>query len=151
MKIRKLFKVEMAHQLSKAYSKCCSDTIHGHSYTIEVVLEGQIDEKDGMVVDFGEVKDKIGKIVLEYDHALLMPLDMPDAYLACLSDHNTNLMVVEWNPTAENMARQIFQDISEVTTQSSSRKYSVSAVRVHETTTGWAEYSVTDALNEKVG
>ena len=34
--LRKQFKFESAHQLYDAYSSCCKDCIHGHSYLVEV-------------------------------------------------------------------------------------------------------------------
>lgn len=52
MKITKQFKFELAHRLVDSYSKKCQ-SIHGHSYLAEVVLEGYELDTTGMLMDFG--------------------------------------------------------------------------------------------------
>lgn len=131
--IRKLFRFEMAHQLSKAYSTACSEQIHGHSYVCEVFFRSSNLDDTGMVIDFSEVKDKIKKYIDSWDHSLVMPNDMPEDYLKCLAMYNKNLRIVNYNPTAENMAKDMFYYIKTAVPQ-------CFKVRLHETTTGYAEY-----------
>ena len=46
--------------------------MHGHSYRIEVTLEGEVDPQLGWLVDFGEVRDRIDPIFKsELDHRVL--------------------------------------------------------------------------------
>lgn len=45
---------------------------HGHTYRVEVVVEGEI--KNGMVVDFGELKEGLREILKLYDHTDLNAL-----------------------------------------------------------------------------
>ena len=46
--------------------------IHGHTYTLEVTLQGAVDPRTGMLVDLGEVKRLVGETVLSrFDHAFL--------------------------------------------------------------------------------
>ena len=130
--IRKLFRFEMAHQLSEAYSTACSEQIHGHSYVCEVFFKGELDHT-GMIIDFGEVKAKIKDYIDSWDHSLVMPKDMPKEYLECLARFNKNLRIVDYNPTAEAMAKDMYETIKKDIPQ-------VSKVRLHETATGWAEY-----------
>lgn len=131
--IRKKFKFEMAHQLSDAYSKCCSEQIHGHSYICELFFTARVLDKSGMVVDFGEVKAKIKDYIDSWDHCLVMPGTMPEDYIKTLIKYNKNIKVVEYNPTAENMAKDMYIQIKFIIPQ-------LSKVRLHETDTGWAEY-----------
>lgn len=43
---------------------------HGHNYTLEVTVHGDIDERTGMVIDLGELKQAVGETVVErFDHA----------------------------------------------------------------------------------
>ena len=43
---------------------------HGHNYTLEVTVHGDIDERTGMVIDLGELKQVVGETVVErFDHA----------------------------------------------------------------------------------
>ena len=63
--IRKLFRFEMAHQLSKAFSTACSEQIHGHSYVCEVFFakEALLVEGDSEVAIFrysNEVLENLG-------------------------------------------------------------------------------------------
>ena len=133
--IRKKFKFEMAHQLHHAYSKACSDQIHGHSYICEVFFKSYDLNKDGMVIDFTKIKDKIGKYINSWDHCLVMSHKMPDKYLKCLAKYNKNFKIVDYNPTAENMAHDMLEYIN-------SEFPICFKVRLHETDTGYAECEV---------
>lgn len=43
---------------------------HGHNYALEVTVQGDIDERTGMVIDLGELKQVVGETVVErFDHA----------------------------------------------------------------------------------
>jgi 6-pyruvoyltetrahydropterin/6-carboxytetrahydropterin synthase len=150
--VRKRFKVEMAHQLASAYSACCKETIHGHSYLIDVYIMGTTD-KQGMVIDFGRLTDIIRPVVDLYDHALLMPsvacvriaeAELWDRYLSTLRAFNTKMYVVDWNPTAEHMAVALFMEIDRALHNKLPADLlgtvRLLRVRVHETTTGWAQY-----------
>ena len=144
--IRKQFKFEMAHQLFNSYSAACHENLHGHSYILELYLTSNSPDETGMVVDFGEVKDVIGDYVNQWDHSLIMPSDFDKEYLDMLAKYTKKFRVVDYNPTAENMAREMFEQINKMLTQyqltkNSSVVYNVAKVRLHETTTGWAEYS----------
>lgn len=47
--IRKEFKFEMAHQLYTCYSEACKNAIHGHSYILELFLQGTFKKKAHML------------------------------------------------------------------------------------------------------
>ena len=132
--IRKKFKFEMAHQLFDAYSKACSEQIHGHSYICELFFRYGAVDKTGMVIDFTEVKDKIKSYIDSWDHCLVMPMMMPESYLETLKIHNKNVKVVPYNPTAEMMAADMLSYIKKVIPK-------CFKVRLHETDTGYAEYT----------
>ena len=140
--IRKLFKFEMAHQLSTAYSTACSEQIHGHSYICEVFFKSDELDETGMVIDFGEVKALIGEYMDFWDHSLVMPSDMPKEYLKALTKYNKKLQIVPYNPTAEAMAKDMYYRIKKLMRGSANPDIAdkVYKVRLHETTTGYAEY-----------
>jgi 6-pyruvoyltetrahydropterin/6-carboxytetrahydropterin synthase len=94
--VTKIFKFETAHQLTDSYSKECQE-IHGHSYKLEVTFEGPIDPITGMVIDFKLIKEIVQPIVDYFDHSFF-------------TKENYNQ-----NPTAENMANDIFWKIREET------------------------------------
>ena len=131
--IRKKFKFEMAHQLDEAYSTACSEQIHGHSYICEVFFASHKLDGTGMVIDFTMIKDKIKAYIDSWDHCIVMPASMPKEYLDCMQKYNRNFKRVPYNPTAENMAKDMFEYINKLIP-------SCFKVRLHETDTGYAEY-----------
>lgn len=55
--------IDCAHYLP-GHEKC--GRLHGHTYTIDVVIEGE--KKGGMIVDFADLKKSIKEVLAEYDH-----------------------------------------------------------------------------------
>jgi 6-pyruvoyltetrahydropterin/6-carboxytetrahydropterin synthase len=79
------------------FGKCNSPNYHGHNYTLETWVEGEIDPETGFVIDLSELK----KIILE---EVSEPFD----------HRNFNLDVPEFeslNPTVENIAKVIYQKL----------------------------------------
>ncbi|MEM9246412.1 MAG: 6-carboxytetrahydropterin synthase [Cyanobacteria bacterium P01_F01_bin.153] len=59
-------------QNSEIYGKCSRPSGHGHNYNLAVTIQGEIDPKSGMVVDFKELTDLIENgIIKELDHRFL--------------------------------------------------------------------------------
>ena len=76
IRITKEFKFEMAHALY-GYDGLCKN-IHGHSYRMWVTIKGNVLEKNnhtknGMVIDFGELKKIINDCIVDkYDHSFVL-------------------------------------------------------------------------------
>ena len=137
--IRKLFKVEYAHQLDSAFSSLCSENIHGHQGVIEVFFGSGYLNSDGMVIDFGKVKEYIKDYIMSFDHSLIVSKKLISKYPE-LKKHNKKLKVVDYNPTAEAMAEDIFNNIKELMKDILQSHLWLEKVRFHETDTGYAEY-----------
>lgn len=87
MKITKVFTFHSAHFLPN-HPTC--GRVHGHSYRLEVTLEGEV--RDGVVMDFADIKTLVEKAVLsKLDHT-------------CLND------VIPY-PSAENLAMWIWRHL----------------------------------------
>ena len=138
--IRKLFKVEYAHQLDSAFSSLCSENIHGHQGVIEVFFQSGYLNNDGMVIDFGLVKEKIKDYIMSFDHALIVSEKLISKHPG-LKKHNKKLKIVNYNPTAEAMSYDIYQNIIKLMPNTLSSSLWLQKVRFHETDTGYAEYS----------
>ena len=57
---------------SEIYGKCARPNGHGHNYTVEVTVKGEIDARTGMIVDLVALKAAIAQHVIEpFDHTFL--------------------------------------------------------------------------------
>lgn len=141
----KKFKFEGAHVLKSSYSEECQN-IHGHSYEVEVTFSSEKLNEDGMVVDFKLVKDVIGPIFDDLDHALLFH---SDSY-AELIQKCPGILSFGWkmrilgsgiNPTAENMAKVFHIRINNIIASLPSfAGVTIHCIDVRETKTGCATY-----------
>ena len=66
---------EAAHFLPKvpAGHKCAR--MHGHSYQIEVAIEGEVDPERGWIVDFADIDEHATPLVRALDHQVLNEVD----------------------------------------------------------------------------
>jgi len=102
--IRKRFRFEAAHQLERCpsdASKECSETIHGHSYVVDVILRAPRLDESRMVLDFGALASIIQTLWDELDHSLLLPPGLMTTYTGLLTGKIVN---IGGNPTAELLA-----------------------------------------------
>lgn len=81
------FTFEAAHRLPNVPSGHKCARLHGHSFRVEVVCEGDIDDATGWLVDFGDIKAAFEPLLDQLDHRFLN--EVPGLE----------------NPTAENIAR----------------------------------------------
>ena len=101
IKIARSGSFEMAHRLRSAYTAVCCDTIHGHSYNWTVELSGMLRE-DGMLVDYGQLKNVMKLCEELLDHALWLPTV---SELITYAHGNKKLLCLNGvSPTAECMA-----------------------------------------------
>ncbi len=93
------------HRLINYDGKCRH--LHGHNGRACVVLEGPELDARGMLVDFGEIKRQVQFWVDEnLDHTMILCRN--DPLLPLLNERGERVFVMEANPTAENIARLIF-------------------------------------------
>ena len=79
--IGKQFRFSASHQLLSLHAEHKCRRLHGHSYFVDVVLEGDVDER-GMVMDFEEVAKAWAPLFTMLDHHHLNDiegLEMPSA------------------------------------------------------------------------
>lgn len=86
MKLGLIADFDSAHSLPGYQGKCAN--LHGHTYKVEVVIEGPKGE-DGFVMDFYQLKEILSSILKDIDHS--------------------NLNDILPNPTAENIAELLCQ------------------------------------------
>ncbi len=83
-RVCKTLEVSGAHRLELDYESKCNN-LHGHNWIIRVYAQSQQLDKNGMVVDFTHIKKKVCDTL----------------------DHKFINNVVNFNPTAENIARYV--------------------------------------------
>lgn len=98
--ISKTFRWEMAHRLPFHRSGC--QNIHGHSYQMDVVLSGTPDE-NGMLLDYGLLKDRVRPVVDELDHAFLCSSN-DQLLVPFLKKSPFKVVYVDFETTAESLA-----------------------------------------------
>lgn len=147
-RIGKSFEIESGHLLSKHSGKCRFP--HGHSRRVEVVLAAdQLDTHD-MVCDFKAVKNALEVFLAGWDHALAINTDDPNFAFYIQTYGERIVPFQNSDPTSELMAKVIFDEMSRrlIAADDSANPFPippgvrVERVRVGETSSCWAEYSV---------
>jgi 6-pyruvoyltetrahydropterin/6-carboxytetrahydropterin synthase len=116
MKITQAFSFEAAHRLPNVPPAHRCHRMHGHSYRVELRLEGPVDPVTGFVIDFFDVEAVFAPLLAVLDHHCLNDIEGLD------------------NPTAEIIAAWIWERVRPALP-------GLSAVVVYETPNCWAEYN----------
>ena len=88
--VSKRMEIAGAHKLELNYESKCKN-LHGHNWIVIVYCKSKELDENGMVIDFKHIKNKI---MDKLDHTYINE-------------------VVDFNPTAENMAKWICEQIGE--------------------------------------
>ena len=115
MDISKTFRIEAAHRLPHVPPGHKCARLHGHSFAIEVHVDGPVDPTLGWVMDFADLKLAFAPLFDALDHR-------------CLND----VPGLE-NPTSENLARWVWERLQP-------RLPLLHHVVVHETCTSACRY-----------
>ena len=79
---------------ARIFGKCANLNGHGHNYTLEVTVKGEVDPRTGFVVDLKELKETMEKeVVSAMDHRHLNK-EVPE--FSALVPTTENLAVVIW-------------------------------------------------------
>ena len=90
VKLSKSFTFEAAHWLPNFPEGHKCRRLHGHSYTVDVIVAGDVPEADGFLIDYGDIKKAFTPIEQQLDHYLLNDIEGLE------------------NPTAEMIAKWIW-------------------------------------------
>lgn len=109
------FSFEAAHRLPNLPPGHKCERLHGHSFRVELVCEGEADPKTGWLIDFAEIRRTFAPFLEQLDHRYLNEIGGLE------------------NPTAENIARWIWMRVKPVLPV-------LSGVNIAETCTSRCEY-----------
>ncbi|MBW2939639.1 6-carboxytetrahydropterin synthase QueD [Zhongshania aquimaris] len=115
MEIYKEFTFEAAHRLPNVPRGHKCARLHGHSFLVRIVIEGDIDPHTGWLMDFSEVKKVFAPIYDQLDHNYL-----------------NDIKGLE-NPTSENIAIWIWDQLKPLLS-------ALSRVEIRETCTSGCVY-----------
>jgi 6-pyruvoyltetrahydropterin/6-carboxytetrahydropterin synthase len=119
------------HRLLNYAGKCRH--LHGHNGRAVITLEAEQVDAIGMVMDFSRIKQVVNTWIDEtLDHRMLLHRD--DPVLDFLRRQGEPVFVMDVNPTAENIARLIFDFTA-------AQGFPVIEVRLWETAHCFATYS----------
>ena len=122
MHIFKVFTLKAAHRLPNVPEGHKCARLHGHSFRVELHVEGPVHAHTGWVMDFADIKSAFAPLYDQLDHHYLNDIEGLE------------------NPTSENLARWIFQRLR-------SALPGLDQVVVHETCTSGASYRAADAAS----
>jgi 6-pyruvoyltetrahydropterin/6-carboxytetrahydropterin synthase len=144
VRISKEFNFDMAHALL-GYDGLCKN-IHGHSYTLVVTVLGvpiadDNSPKDGMLIDFKDLKGIVKKHIVErFDHALVLNNATPKDLVASLQKHYDKIILLDYQPTTGNMISDFAQQIISLLPDD----LKLFSLRLRETPTSYAEWYASD-------
>jgi 6-pyruvoyltetrahydropterin/6-carboxytetrahydropterin synthase len=119
------------HRLLDYDGKCRH--LHGHNGLAVVTVEGERLDRLGMVMDFSQIKRVLSTwIDAELDHRMLLHRD--DPVLPALRQLGEPVVVLDVNPTAENIAKLIYD-------YAAAQGFPVVEVRLWETENCCATYT----------
>ncbi len=113
-----------AHRLRQYDGEC--ERLHGHNWDVKVSVASEELNDLGMVIDFKELKGETNKLMDKFDHQYL----------------NEIPPFTELNPTTENIAKYIFDELSRSINTDSAK---ISKVTVWESPTSYASYEISIA------
>lgn len=127
---------DSAHFLADYEGKCRN--IHGHRWHLVVEIKSDSLQTDpqlrGMIVDFSQLKKDIKSEVDFMDHALIIEKNtLKVKTIEALEEEGFRIIVLEFRPTAENMAKYFYERMVQ-------KGYQVKIATVYETPNNCASY-----------
>jgi 6-pyruvoyltetrahydropterin/6-carboxytetrahydropterin synthase len=144
IRITKEFSFEMAHALWNYDGPCRN--VHGHSYRLFVTLSGipsedLQDPKNGMVIDFTDLKNIVKKEIINvFDHALTVSGNYDREKLEVFKTMFGNTVVTEYQPTCENLVADFASRIK----KQLPGNVTLHSLKLYETATSFAEWHASD-------
>lgn len=143
MIIRKLFRFEGAHIVRDCSTEYCKKSIHGHSYVVEIFLSSDKLDNGCMIVDFGLLKTTVKDFIESFDHAWSFWTRESESYKQFVKQNSERWVEMPVSPSAEGYSLMMFYIIDLIIKNTiftnGEGTVELHSIRVHETTTGYAE------------
>ncbi len=121
---------DAAHFLTNYNGKCRN--IHGHRWNVSCEVFGDL--SNGMLVDFGILKQDLKELCDYFDHSFIVEKGSLKEELFSMLKEEFLIREVDFRTTAENFSKYFFDELQ--------KKYDVLSVKVYETPNNMAEYRI---------
>ena len=118
-------KFSSAHQLRGYKGKC--ENLHGHNWKVILSVAGNVLDECGMLIDFHELKIILKGVLANLDHTNI----------------NEFGIFKKINPTTENLAKYIFEEVGKCLIEKN-----ITNAKVHKVTVYESEGSSCEYINE---
>lgn len=130
IKVTRRIEFDAGHRIIGHQNKC--QFLHGHRYVLEITIGSDSTNNLGMVIDFGEIKLLVkGWIDDNFDHNLILHKDDQEIGQKIASWTGQKVYYMQNNPTAENIALHLKQDIFPIIFKN--KNYSAIDIKLYET------------------
>jgi 6-pyruvoyltetrahydropterin/6-carboxytetrahydropterin synthase len=98
----RLFKPELSDEENlELFGKCSNPNWHGHNYTLEVVVSGEVNKDTGFVMDLKELKEIVRKnVVSKVDHK---NLNLDTDFMKGKIPTSENIVITIWNELVDKI------------------------------------------------
>lgn len=135
------------HRLFGHGGKC--EHFHGHNYVADFFVQGEKQDAVGRILDFSVLKSRVkGWIDEHWDHSFLIHQDDDNARQALQLVEPCRFFVMPYNPTAENMAKYLLEEMCPEVLEGTGAK--ACQVRIWETEESYAEAAIDSTGGEAV-
>jgi len=99
----RLFKAGLSDEENfKMFGKCSNPNWHGHNYTLEVTVIGEVDSETGFVMDIKKLKELIQEYVIsKVDHK---NLNIDADFMKGIIPTSENITIAIWNQLADKIS-----------------------------------------------
>ncbi len=80
---------------ASTFGKCNNPNWHGHNYTLDVSVEGEVSDRTGYVIDLGELRDLVERRVIGLVDHRNFNLDVP--FMQGVIPTSENIVVAFWD------------------------------------------------------
>ena len=100
----RLFKPELSDEENlKLFGKCSHPNWHGHNYTLEVIVAGEVDTDTGFVMDLKDLKEIVRKnVITKVDHK---NLNLDTDFMKGKIPTSENIVIAIWNELEDKITK----------------------------------------------
>ena len=98
----RLFKPELSEKENyELFGKCSNPNWHGHNYTLEVTVAGEVDKETGFVIDIKKLKEIMHQFVIsKVDHK---NLNLDTDFMKGIIPTSENITIAIWNQLTDKI------------------------------------------------